>query len=306
MPFLVRRGTNNQRLTVTPAQGEIIYTTDTKNLFVGDGTTLGGNLITGTFAGGTLSSNLNTSTFLITNSTNLTINGGNGAVTGTSITATTGFIGSYYLGSNSINTSTGSISINGATGTVTANSFVWPNTYTDSYGSIQKGSFPQVVQSTNSRVIDAVGFIAGGANGLPGPSVYSSVSRGYVGSIASVQAGDTLGGFLISGYIGSSISRFDVFAGITAAIDASATVGEVSPNFGTGNTNLTLFTITNTGAVKTATLDYKGVLTSQGFASSGYNGSNYPASPTAGTIIFDTTSLHFYGYNGSAWKQLDN
>lgn len=45
MAFQVRRGTNTERLSMTPvpAQGELIYTTDTKKLFVGDGVTTGGN-----------------------------------------------------------------------------------------------------------------------------------------------------------------------------------------------------------------------------------------------------------------------
>jgi hypothetical protein len=42
MALRIRRGTNAQRLLITPLQGELIYTTDTKQLFVGDGTTLGG------------------------------------------------------------------------------------------------------------------------------------------------------------------------------------------------------------------------------------------------------------------------
>jgi hypothetical protein len=42
MAFKIRRGTNAERLTITPAQGELIYTTDTKKLYVGDGATLGG------------------------------------------------------------------------------------------------------------------------------------------------------------------------------------------------------------------------------------------------------------------------
>tara|TARA_A100001015_G_scaffold8875_1_gene10804 strand:- start:3571 stop:5358 length:1788 start_codon:yes stop_codon:yes gene_type:complete len=47
MAFKLRRGTNAQRLTITPAEGELIYTTDTKKLYAGDGTTIGGNLISG-------------------------------------------------------------------------------------------------------------------------------------------------------------------------------------------------------------------------------------------------------------------
>jgi len=52
MPLQLRRGTNAQRLTITPLQGEIIYTTDTKNLYVGDGTTVGGTVIAGGGGGG--------------------------------------------------------------------------------------------------------------------------------------------------------------------------------------------------------------------------------------------------------------
>lgn len=47
MALRLRRGTNADRLTITPEAGEIIYTTDTKKLFVGDGSTVGGNLVSG-------------------------------------------------------------------------------------------------------------------------------------------------------------------------------------------------------------------------------------------------------------------
>lgn len=42
MGLQVRRGTNAERLLITPLQGELIYTTDTKEVYVGDGSTLGG------------------------------------------------------------------------------------------------------------------------------------------------------------------------------------------------------------------------------------------------------------------------
>lgn len=45
MALRLRRGTNAERQTITPLQGELIYTTDTKKLYVGDGSTLGGVLI---------------------------------------------------------------------------------------------------------------------------------------------------------------------------------------------------------------------------------------------------------------------
>ena len=41
----VRRGSNAQRESIVLDQGEVGYTLDTRRLFVGDGATLGGNVI---------------------------------------------------------------------------------------------------------------------------------------------------------------------------------------------------------------------------------------------------------------------
>lgn len=49
--LLVRRGTNADRLGAVLAPGELGYTTDTRKLYVGDGTTPGGTLIGNTFRG---------------------------------------------------------------------------------------------------------------------------------------------------------------------------------------------------------------------------------------------------------------
>lgn len=45
MSLKLRRGTNTERLTFTPEVGELIYTTDTKQLYAGDGSTPGGTLV---------------------------------------------------------------------------------------------------------------------------------------------------------------------------------------------------------------------------------------------------------------------
>ena len=42
MALRLRRGTDAERLLITPVEGELIYTTDTKLLYVGDGSTAGG------------------------------------------------------------------------------------------------------------------------------------------------------------------------------------------------------------------------------------------------------------------------
>ena len=45
MALKIRRGTDTERQTITPDLGEPIFTTDTKQLFVGDGSTVGGVLV---------------------------------------------------------------------------------------------------------------------------------------------------------------------------------------------------------------------------------------------------------------------
>lgn len=47
MALLLRRGLEADRLSFTPEEGELIYVTDTKQIYVGDGVTPGGNLLTG-------------------------------------------------------------------------------------------------------------------------------------------------------------------------------------------------------------------------------------------------------------------
>jgi hypothetical protein len=52
MALRLRRGTDAERLLITPVEGELIYTTDTKKLYAGDGSTAGGNIVTGSGGGG--------------------------------------------------------------------------------------------------------------------------------------------------------------------------------------------------------------------------------------------------------------
>lgn len=49
MALRLRRGTDAERQLITPVEGELIYATDTKTLFVGDGVTQGGVKVTGAF-----------------------------------------------------------------------------------------------------------------------------------------------------------------------------------------------------------------------------------------------------------------
>ena len=72
MALRIRRGTNAERLTVTPLAGELIYTTDTKALYVGDGAVVGGKLLA---SGSTIISDIVLNSNDITGTGNIDITG---------------------------------------------------------------------------------------------------------------------------------------------------------------------------------------------------------------------------------------
>lgn len=81
MSLKLRRGTDSERLTITPQQGEVIYVTDTKRVFVGDGTTVGGIPVGLTNANAVFTSvvvNGNTTTQHLIPSANITYDIGTG------------------------------------------------------------------------------------------------------------------------------------------------------------------------------------------------------------------------------------
>jgi hypothetical protein len=77
MAFRLRRGTDTERQSVVFAEGELVYTTDTKELYVGDGHALGGIKITGSVEVSpiALTRNLDLNTFDITGAGDINISG---------------------------------------------------------------------------------------------------------------------------------------------------------------------------------------------------------------------------------------
>lgn len=77
MALRLRRGTDTERQSVVFAEGELVYTVDTQELYVGDGTTLGGIRITGSveISPIALTRNLDLNTFDITGAGDINISG---------------------------------------------------------------------------------------------------------------------------------------------------------------------------------------------------------------------------------------
>ena len=77
----LKRGTNSQRTAYTPIEGELVYSTDTKEVFVGDGTTQGGVQVGGVGGSATLESLNNVQNISPTKDDLLVYNGSNWAAT---------------------------------------------------------------------------------------------------------------------------------------------------------------------------------------------------------------------------------
>ena len=98
MALQIRRGTAAQLANITPSAGELIYTTDTKVVVVGDGSTAGGISIAVGGSGNVSGTNLLTAG--VASATGNVI-GGN-INTGGQVSATGNVSGSYFVGNGSL------------------------------------------------------------------------------------------------------------------------------------------------------------------------------------------------------------
>jgi hypothetical protein len=90
MSLQFRRGTETDRLSIVPAAGEPIWTTDTEQLYIGDGVTTGGNVIGGNQV---VSTNSNVTFNSVNVTTTATVSGLRFGATGTVITSRAELIG---------------------------------------------------------------------------------------------------------------------------------------------------------------------------------------------------------------------
>ena len=276
MPLQIRRGTTAQRLTITPLPGELIYDTTTGQLFVGNGSTVGGAVTTGISledardaAAALLTSGVHSGiTFTYDDDANridatVTI-GGLGPFDGD-------INGSVFADDSSIlvdgtdGTIKGRLDSSGTTQTITAtngdiNFNVSPGFRVYSNGPIRieypSGQFPLTVFDGLAESVHV--------NATNGSTVNLVKSRGTHTSPLVVQTNDVLGTVQFVGYDGSN---YAIGASIYGQVDASVT----SP----GNVATRVRIITNNGTA--SAIRYE-------FDSDGTFKTNQIGSYTGGTI----------------------
>jgi hypothetical protein len=331
MSLRIRRGTEAQRTGATFDLGEIVYTTDTNKLYVGDGVNLGGKNILATSAGTgliwnattqrldyngsgtgivsvqadanpTLGGNLNLNNRNITGSGNINISGTVTATqfVGTRVSADTSpqLGGNLNLNNRNI-TGIGNIS---NTGTITTTSIITNGALTVGGGVagvltanyVSGGASAINLSSSNNGAVNIQSFTTNGSN-VNSVNLSIQVSRGSVAAPTTVLANDVLGGIIISGYNGTSYKPAGF---ITSQLDATSVLSDVYPassiGFGSGGGG---------SVINIAKLDARGRWNSPRLQITAYATGSYPSSPIQGEIIFDSTTKKFMGHNGTAWVE---
>lgn len=208
MALQIRRGTDAERQTITPKVGEPIYTTDQNELYIGDGTTQGGILISGTLVNEEtprLGANLDLNNNDITGTGNINIDG--------TITAT----GSINLGDaaddnvivggqigSSLIPNAGSTFDLGAEGTT------WSNVYADTLngnlvGTVDGELSGSVFADDSTLLVDGIarkffGNVAGNIEDNDGNIIYDNTTKAFtVGNITIESGGSITGDRLLVG-----------------------------------------------------------------------------------------------------------
>jgi hypothetical protein len=230
MSLQIRRGTDAQRQTVVFDLGEILYTTDTKKFYVGDGSTLGGNNILATSAG----------TGLSWNSTTQTLNF-SGTLSGyTTDNLAQGTVNLYYTPSRAkadiatMFTATGS---NTVTGTVTATtalsiSFVGTLSTINSTGVLTytSGTVPQVGMLLTGNGITAGTYIVSGTSPTFVLSQVPTAGTGISisGAISTVTVGTSNGLIALEPFTVTGTGGGNLSAGTYYIINPSAGTNQIT------------------------------------------------------------------------------
>jgi hypothetical protein len=308
MALQIRRGTDAQRQTIAFKSGELIYTTDLKDMWVGDGVTNGGTQLSPV-----KSVNGSTGTVVLTTdqvtqgstnkyySTNQAkIDSGAALVAGNG--GNTGITFSYNSGTNVINAivtnsgglsslsgdsspslggnlllnsrnivGTGNINFTGnltATGTVTATTGLGANLPLNSFSITGSGS---IAYSSSTPYPLLVTSITDGSPGTTWMTVQAS--KGTTDIPTTTAAGDSLSGYQVRGYTGST---YKFAGGFYATWSSGSTLADNQPASvltfvcGAGGSSAQTMTLDNTGTFTVPNIKYTGLrLTSANFITVG-------------------------------------
>jgi hypothetical protein len=279
MSLRIRRGTDAQRATTPLDLGELVFTTDTKQLYVGNGIDSGGDPII-RLGSGLAWADAQCTTIIAT-----------GVALQVSADTNPSLGGNLNLNSHNI-TGTGNISITGNI-TIPTNANIDVTTIRPNAA----GS-PLSVYSNISPAVQGIGV----TNGTNVPSrIETWASKGTVDAPTNTVAGDVLTAWVTRGY---NNGNYIISSIISSSWSSSATFGTSFPG-----SVVTIAAGNNAGNISSATFDgitktfYAPVIKTGSYATA-----SYPTSPTEGMIIFDSSLKSFYGYTGTllGWKKLDN
>ena len=291
MSLRIRRGTDAQRQTLTFDQGEVVYTTDTKKVYIGDGITAGGVNVLANSAGQGVTFNPTTQAFdFSTNNLNLTTSAvSEGANKYFTTQRAQDAAASLFTNVGSPAT-TGTVAGTVATGTVTL--LATPS--------------PLLEQGEKFSVIGT-----GGGGLTAGGTFYviSNIGTSVVlaNSLANAMSSTAITTLSTASLTGTTYSSGGINVGITFTYDpvthtvtanssgVTSVVSDTSPSLG-GNLTLNSRNITGTGNIDIvgsvkATTGLGGNLPLNSFSINGTGGINITGTVTATTLSTSTLTL---------------
>lgn len=278
MSLQIRRGTAAQLANITPVIGELIYTTDTQVVYVGDGSTVGGIPVAVGGSGNVSGTNLLT---LGIASAQGNITGGNISTAGL-VSAAGNVYGCVFVGNGAgLTNLVTTVSGNSLTGTV-LNANIVTSSLT-SFGTLSQISVSGNIRSgniTNTGVISTAGNITGGnidaaAHTGVRVAVTGNITGGGVYSLGVVSAAGAITGANITG---ANINT-------TGLISAAGNItGAYLNGDGSGITNLAVNANLLTGTYLSSSV-VNSSLTTVGTLTSLSVSGNITAGNIAGTLI---------------------
>jgi len=238
MALQLRRGTNTNRLTITPAQGEPIYNTDTKTLYIGDGVTAGGNPVSPVTNVNGLTGNVSLTTDTVGEGSHNQYFTSTRAIDSVGVALAAGTLSGLAISynstthtisitnTNSIATGTGgALAYYGSAGTALSatQSIVWSETGNNL--NINNGNFSVVANYSNSQLMTLSTYASDAFN-----NVFAwRRARGTNVTPAAVQSGDTFGMFQFLGYDGSTFKLSgSIYGGVPTTVSTGIVTGLLS------------------------------------------------------------------------------